>query len=190
MARIGVDLDGVLYNFADAFREFLVTHHGFRSEHCSDPQRWEFYEDWGIRLPQFLALCDQAADAQELWNHSGIWGGAEVRESLHLLRAHGHTLHIITHREFGRNKAISAKETAIWLLRCQVPYDTLTFSKDKTVVKTDWMIEDNVDNYLALEAAGCRSVLIDRPWNQYLVDARRVKSVQEFASLVTGKVPA
>lgn len=190
MARVGIDLDGVLYNFTHAFRRYLVENHGFRPEHCPEPMRWEFYEDWGIQLPQFLALCDMAADAYKLWSCGELWGGDEVRDALQQLQRDGHTLHIITHREFGSHKAVSAFQTGRWLYYCQVPYDTLTFSGDKTIVPTDWMIEDNVDNYLALEASGCRSVLIDRPWNQGLPGARRVKSVQEFANLVGEKVPA
>lgn len=190
MARIGIDLDGVLYNFTHAFRRYLVEHCGWKAEDCPESTRWEFYEDWGIRLPEFLYLCRQAADAHKLWNCGGVWGGDDVVEALYQLQDDGHTLHVITHREFGSHKAVSAFQTAQWLHRCHVPYDTLTFSGDKTIVSTDWMIEDNVDNYLSLEASGCRSVLIDRPWNQDLSDARRVRTVQEFASLVAERVPA
>lgn len=190
MARVGIDLDGVLYNFESAFRQYLMEEYGFPAAQCPEPTRWEFYEDWGIGLAEFRRICNEAADARRLWTREPLWGGVGVRKALHDLQLDGHTLHIITRRDFGTPGSVSAWGTAAWLGECRVPYDTLTFSADKTILPTDWMIEDNVDNYLALEASGCRSVLIDRPWNQYLVDARRVKSVQEFASLVTGKVPA
>lgn len=187
MARVGVDLDGVLYDFGAAFRDYMISEHSWKPEWCVLPKRWEFYEDWGISLAGFKRLCHDAADKGVLWNKSGpIMGWSDV-EALCELRDAGHTIHIVTHRGFGSHRSASHEATARWLGQFKVPYDTLTFSGDKTIIKTDFFIEDNVDNYLALEKAGCRSVLITRPWNEHLGDAVRVSSVACFVDLVLGE---
>ena len=182
--KIGIDLDGVLYDFCAAFREYLIERHDFNPARCTPPQRWDFYHDWGLTDWEFSDLCHHGADAHALWCRSGPWGGRPVLDALADIRADGHTVHIITRREFGSHKAVSALDTALWLQQHNVPYDTLTFAADKTLLRTDWMLEDNIDNYLQLKDAGCRAVLMDRPWNRDLADALRVSSVEAFCSLV------
>lgn len=184
MARIGIDLDGVLYDFGSAFRAYLVNMHSWQKEWCPDAQRWEFYEDWGISLAGFVRLCNEAADRHMLWDVENVLGGRVVIDELARLKDAGHSIHVITNRSFGSHRAVSHMATAGWLNRCKVPYDTLTFSADKTIVPTDFMVEDNVDNYLALDKSGCHPVLIDRTWNQSLPKARRVPDIKSFVDLV------
>lgn len=182
MAKVGFDLDGVLFDFSKSLSAFLLDHCSWNEELISPPTRWEFYKDWGLSLEDFLDTCHKAADLGKLW-FGPVFDHSAVDEMTKLQKS-GHSIHIITHRHFGSHPGVSASATAVWLRHHAIPYDTLTFSDDKTIIKTDWMIEDNVDNYLALERAGCRSVLIDRPWNHHLENARRVSSVPEFVGLV------
>ncbi len=184
MAKIGLDLDGVLYDFGGALRRYLIEEHSWDPEWCPPPVRWEFYLDWGLSLPGFLGICNKAADERKLWNVCGLLGGTRVVVDLERLKEAGHSIHVITNRSFGSHLAISHAETAQWLHFFGIPYDTLTFCADKTIVQTDFMIEDNVENYLALEKSGCRPVLIDRPWNQSLDGAVRVPNIEYFVDLV------
>lgn len=186
MARVGVDLDGVLYDFGTAFREFLVMNYAWSRAWCPKPVRWEFYEDWGISLVGFLNLCNRAADQGALWGQN-LMGGRGAVEHLCRLRDSGHSIHIITNRSFGTHPGRSQSATADWLRAWGVPYDTLTFSADKTIIKTDFMIDDNVDNFWALRASGCRAVVMDQQWNQELREAERVSSIYEFVELVLGE---
>lgn len=100
-------------------------------------------------------------------------------------REQGHTIHIVTHRnDFG---AKGIRSTCEWLSRWCVPYDTLSFAKDKTSVPVDVFIEDNVDNVLALQSAGVVAVLMTRSWNENDQKAEhllRVGSFVEFQRLV------
>ena len=180
--RIGIDLDGVCYDFADSFREFLVVEWILDREECPEPTRWEFYEDWGFTLPDFIDLCNQGVDAGTIFSYGKPHEG--TRESLMRLKDAGHTLHVITDRSFGSSGASEAA-TRSWLDRHELPFDSLTFSPDKTIVKTDVMIEDKLSNYDALEVSGCRPYLLDRAWNQSDDrPRRRVKTLAAFADRI------
>ena len=48
------------------------------------------------------------------------------------------------------------------------------------------MIEDNLDNYDALDAAGVHVVLYDRPWNQDRGRRRRVYSLTQYKQVING----
>lgn len=182
MARIGIDLDGVLYNFGAALREYLKWELGWPVKLIADPiTKWTFYRDWGLTDEGFVAVCDMAADAGKLWNKYEVLD-TEL-QGLRALHNAGHTLHVITDRRFGKHPGVSQAATAQWLSRNKIPYDTLTFSRDKTIVATDYMIDDRLENYDALEATACVPFLRDRPWNQS-EDRRRVDSVAEFAKII------
>lgn len=198
MSRIGVDLDGVFYDFGAAFRDYIVTHAGWDFTKLTPQQDWYFYRDWGMTDNQFVGHCHDAANARKLWNHNVP--NAEDLQWLRRLQKQGHTLHVITDRSFGRHPGLSHEATAKWLSENDFPYDTLTFSRDKTVVRTDFMIDDKLQNYDDLEQSGCIPVLYDRPWNsddsliaydhfgdgQHLdLRRRRVSTIAEFAEFVT-----
>ncbi|WP_179276759.1 5' nucleotidase, NT5C type [Rhodococcus sp. RS1C4] len=196
MSRIGIDLDGVFYDFGAAFRSHLSAE-GWDDASFSPQNTWYFYREWGITDQQFVGHCHDAANARTLWNHNQP--NAEDLTHLRRLQKQGHTLHVITDRSFGRHPGISHEATARWLAEANFPYDTLTFSRDKTVVRTELMIDDKLSNYDELEQSGCVPVLYDRPWNrdenlvsvdhfgdgQHLdLRRRRVSSIAEFAEFV------
>lgn len=160
--RIGVDLDGCVYDFVGALRTWLCSNHGMESDWLPDAQRWDFFEDWGLTAPQFLQHCTESVDAGHLFRHG--WPIHGAKRALDTLRAEGHTLHVVTNRAFGRR---SVENTEAWLIEHAIPFDSLTFAADKTTVRTDAFIEDNVENHLALRAAGVKSFLLQRPWNAH-----------------------
>lgn len=179
--KIGVDLDGVVYNFTDSLREFLVTKKGFNPESLPASTCWDFYsEDWGLTLEEYLTYCNEGVDAEVVFLHGKPT--KDAKKVLDWFKDDGHTIHIVTHRTFGQK---SATNTEAWLKREGIPYDTLTFAKDKTVVPVDVFIEDNADNYDALVAAGVDVVLLDQPWNKYATHANRIYSWNMFDNYVT-----
>lgn len=180
--KIGIDLDGVCYDFSGSLREYLVAH-GIRFKHeCPPPTRWEFYFDWGMSTDEFLTHCHRGVEAGYVFTHGGPLD--EAPQAIRRLMSAGHTIHIITHRSFGKNGA-SESATRSWLDSHNFRFTSLTFAEDKTIVPTDWMIEDNLGNYDALDATACTPVLVDRAWNHIPDDARRrVSSIGEFADLV------
>lgn len=179
--RVGIDLDGVCYNFGASVREYL-NHAGIRFHHeCPDPRRWEFYEDWGITLPEFLTHCHRGVEAGIIFTHGDPY--PNTREAFQWIKAAGHTIHIVTDRSFGKAGA-SESATRAWLDQHDLPFDSLTFTADKTCVKLDAMVDDKPENYAALDAAGVDVHLLTRPWNQHVEGARRVLDLLHFAEVI------
>jgi FMN phosphatase YigB (HAD superfamily) len=181
--RVGIDLDGVCYDFAASVREYLCNTAGTHDpEVCTDPQRWEFYEDWGLDLAAFLDAFHAGVDAGVIFTHGDPH--TNTAEAFARIKAAGHSIHIVTDRAMGSPGASEAA-TAAWLDRHGLPFDSLTFSPDKTVVNLDVMVDDKLSNYDALEAAGVRAYLLTRPWNQHdPAPRRRVLDLLHFAEVI------
>lgn len=175
--RVGIDLDGVCYDFGASVREYLVQTGARQRHECPDPQRWEFYLDWGLTLPQFLATCHAGVDEGVIFDHGDPFPG--TREAIEKIKAAGHTIHIVTDRFFGKWGG-SQMATIGWLNRHNIPYDSLTFSADKALVNLDAMVDDRPENYDALDAVGVNVYMLDRPWNAHHY-GRRVYSLAQYA---------
>lgn len=182
--KIGIDLDGVCYDFAASVRRYMEDTQCDTTQ-CSEALRWEFYEDWGMSLGEFLDCFSKGVNTGTIFWYGDPHPG--TREALQTLREYGHTLHIITDRSIG-SPGIAAYSTLRWLAEHNIPYDTITFSKDKTVVPTDFMIDDKLENYDELDGVGCEVWLFDRPWNQAPGPRRRVYSIEEFVQAVLDPV--
>lgn len=179
--RVIVDLDGVVFNFTDSLRLYLVQHCGRYEHELPDAKVWDFFIDqWGMTVEEFLDHCNAGVDAGVIFRQGPSWPGAV--EGVQALKDRGHSVHILTDRSFGN---LSPQNTIEWLKENEVPFDTITFSADKTILQADLLIEDRDRNYLAVEAAGnATPVLMTRPWNLDLVGARRVSDWPEFLELV------
>ena len=184
--RVGIDLDGVCYDFADSFRRYLsVTNRTEYKVAFGEPDKWHFYRDWGMTDDEFVNHCHLGADLGIIFGQGSPRDDAP--SALQFIKAMGNSIHIVTDRSFGRSLGTNSSErnTIKWLTRWEIPYDTIDFSSDKTSVKTDVFVEDKLDNYDALVASGVDCYLVERPWNIDSGDCRkRVKSIQEFASIV------
>ncbi len=177
MLNIGVDLDGVCYDFGESLRQYLVHHEGFSLDVLHYPKVWNFFLDWGMTTEEYLEAYARGVDAGYVLRQGAPHDGCI--KTLEMLKADGHQLNIVTYRTVG-SKAI--ENTMAWLQEYSIPYDTICFSKDKTVVKNDVFIEDNVENFEALESAGIRSFLMDRPWNTQKQTGFRVWDWSDFYS--------
>lgn len=182
--RVGVDLDGVLFNFQNSFRRYV---HQVSGGHgighclygCSYEGDWYFYRKWGIDDARFVQLCNSGADEGHIFS-GGIKRGA--KEAMSRIKATGSEIHIVTDRSFGSTPEVSQELTKAWLAKYKIPYDSLTFSPDKTSVPVDMFVEDKLENYDALVGAGVKAYLINRPWNRVPNDGRnRIESIEHFA---------
>lgn len=184
--RVGVDIDGVLYDFAGALRDYLHHIAGWDMlQVCHDhpePERWEFYEDWGMTLHEFVQHCHNGVDAGWIFWKGRSFPGA--RAALQTLRDEGHTIVLITDRHFG-GPGQSELATRAWLAGKDMPYDELHVTADKTTVQVDFHIDDKWENYKAMRGAGVGAYLLRRPWNSLYLPDHAVDSLEEYVALIT-----
>ena len=152
--RVGVDLDNVVYPFADVFAQYVHKVTGRPLTELGPAQRWAFYLDLGYSADEFLRLFAEGVDAGFIFREGQPLPGA--LEALRALRAQGHSLHIVTDRAVG---SCAQASTEAWLKEHGVPYDSVTYAADKTVVGTNVFIDDRPENVLALREAGCAAFL-------------------------------
>ncbi len=161
--KIGFDLDGVLYPFEDCFREWMKRQDVEGAENGAfDPPatKWSFYEDWGIATTEFLAEMIAAARDGHLYQSQAPYVGA--LSLLGWCHSHGHSIHLVTHRaEQG-----SVANTEAWLARELIPYTTLTFAHDKSIIDADVLIEDRPENLEAWLKTGKPGIIFTRAWNE------------------------
>lgn len=179
--RVGIDLDGVCYDFAASFRNHLITNEGFPRWWTPKATRWEFYEDWGFTLDEFMRHFRDGVNKEIIFWQGTPYDG--VREAFQNIKAAGHSIHIVTDRKVG-SPGKAERSTVYWLNRYDLPYDSLTFSADKTVVNLDVMVDDKPANYEALTTAGVDAHLLTRPWNQHVTDAKRVLDLLHFSEVI------
>lgn len=179
--RVGIDLDGPVYDFVDGLKRSMP--HEYRALPANE---YAFHKKWGLTTPEFLTYC-----CQGVRNGILFWTGspeAHAKETFKELRAGGHEIVILTHRGiFGEGEALAKNATEFWLETNQLEYDELILIEDKTSIHTDAMIEDKVENFLALAEHGNDAYLIDKPWNREIETANRVFSLQEFKERILAK---
>nr|WP_296763992.1 hypothetical protein [Rhodococcus sp. (in: high G+C Gram-positive bacteria)] len=188
MARIGLDMDGVVYNFENSVRTFLVDEWGYNPEELPAPIGWAIDEQWGMSREAFREACHEGVDAGVIFRDGDPYPG--TAEGFALLREAGHTIHIVTARTYGK-PGMAALNTQEWLDEHGLEYDTITYAHDKTVVATDYMIDDKVENYDDLLRAGTYPMLLNQNWNQDSAGVKRgrVNTLPEFAYFVNALSP-
>jgi FMN phosphatase YigB (HAD superfamily) len=179
---VGVDLDGVLYPFVSAFKQYCITHLKRSSQDLPEPTHWHFYEDWNMSAEDFHDHILKAAKTDRLFTKfpSEMYCSRVFKE----LREMGIRIHILTHRP----EAVQ-HDTIDWLTRHDLLPHTIHFVQDKTMLKDlalgkSMLIDDCAENYVAAEEAGIIGVLHTRPWNLHLEDARRVSNMLGFLDLI------
>jgi 5'(3')-deoxyribonucleotidase len=173
---IGIDLDGVVFDFCDNYRDYLVQHHKFDKLSLPDAEVWDFFShQWNLTTEDFLHFLAQGIEDEFIFVLGDPVVGAV--DAIRKLGDQGHCIHIVTHRMFG---AKSIANTERWLRDNDISYNSLTFSADKTIVKTDVFLEDNVENFQALESVGVRAYLMDRKWNAHYDTGYRVFDWDDF----------
>jgi 5'(3')-deoxyribonucleotidase len=179
--RLGIDIDDVLFPW------FTTAHAICEAAGITNgvvPSSWTCHEDYGCTLQEWLDVLAAATRDGSLYAGAPIPGSVEA---LHRLADAGHSLHIITARGFFAHGDLIRRHTVEWLADYGVPHDSLTFVKDKTLVRVDAAVDDSWKNVQALTAAGVPTWLVDAPHNQDAVHHTRVPSVVEFAEAILSK---
>lgn len=175
--RIGVDVDDVLFPWYDR------AHRACEAAGITNgvtPQTWQPFDEYGCGLQPWLDALKVVTLDGTLYAGEPYPGAAE---QLDRLRSAGHTVHLVTARGYFVHGDLIRSQTVLWLAKHGIPHDSLTFSRDKTLITTDWFVDDSADNIDAVNAAGSLGVLVTRPWNEHS-DAQRVETLEQFVELV------
>lgn len=175
--RIGIDLDGCGYNVVRAHREACLKL-GYPAEQLATVTQWNYWKDWGMTMEEWKETTQAAVDIYGCFALGVPMVG--FVEALATFKHEGHSIHIVTNRTWGD---FPVGATEYWLQRYEVPFDSLTFAADKTLVPCHVFIEDNVPNLIALKDANVVAVAYDQLWNQEW-DGLRVYGWDDFTVLV------
>lgn len=195
---IGVDLDGVMYNFAGALSRYAEQRGlfgpGDTPDHDEDVDSYNFWKDeWGWQLSQFMEVTREGIEAGHVFRRGDPYPDAVA--GFQAMQAAGHRLHVITDRRWPGAEDEAEQSTRDWLEQNGIRPDSITFTKDKTAIldvaenpDTAAFIEDLAKNAEALDQAGVETWLVDRPWNRHYATPRRMPSMGEFSErIVAGR---
>lgn len=178
-----IDVDGVLYPFPELFTEYAESTLGRQLD--LDTRVWAFYEAWGIDHDGFVDLLARGVDERRIW-----WRGdpyAEVARTLHLLRAAGHRLHIVTARDIvGPDRAL--RSTRHWLDAYALRVDSINLAQHKPDVLDRLgldagrcvAVDDHERHVEAWLGVGVRAFVLDR-WQHYAGSLPAVGDLAAFA---------
>ena len=175
--RIMLDIDDVLFGLVDNIVHYMRKR-GWVPD--GEVDRWDMHECFGMTRDGFWeVVSDGYVDGLLLQPpYDGVCA------TLTALRDEGgHTVHLATARGFeGDLAALVRQDTVRWLTQHEVPHDSLTFTKDKTVIDADVYLDDGVHNVEALQRAGKRAYLRDQPHNRSAdhLDGVRVLDLEHF----------
>lgn len=182
---VGLDSDGVLYDFVEALRQWIHHLTGRPLSELGPATCWDFYKyDWGYTTPEFLDLFASGVRAGAVFGDGAPYPG--TAQALRRLSEAGNRLVVVTNRVIADvDPEWSEQLTRSWIARWGLPVDDVVLSADKTVTDASVFLEDHVGNYDDLAAAGVHAVLFDRPWNRGEGCTRtRVRTWDEFCTLV------
>lgn len=174
--RIGVDVDDVLFPWS-ARAHAACQKAGITNGKAIT--QWAFYKDYGCTHDELWEVLHEAY-------RGGMLRGKPMESAalaLDILRDLGHTVHIVTARGFeGPLAELVRAETVAWLEDWGIPHDSLTFVKDKSVLRLDVLADDGPKNITSVEEAGITGYLVDSIHNQDFDHPRRVANIIEFAA--------
>jgi len=182
----GVDLDGVVYNYVDALRDWIGISTGQDTSKLGEATQWNFYEhDWNMSFEEFCKHTDAGVDNGYIFAVGEPYPG--VVEGMKAMREAGVKIHIVTDRGRAGKPGKAEQLTVDWLDANGIIYDEITLTSDKTAINTHMFIDDRPENFQALDEAGVEVYLRRQRWNQHLHAARAVETFTDYANKVVAK---
>lgn len=172
--RIGVDIDDVLFPWYDKAHAACLA---AGITNGVEPSTWTPSDEYGCTLQDWLDALEVATLDGSLYRGAPYPGAVDA---LDRLRAAGHSIHLVTARGFLVHGDLIRRHTVEWVAEYRVPHDTLTFSKDKTIVRADVFVDDSEKNIRELNAAGIPCCMVDAAHNRHVEHDWRVASIAEF----------
>lgn len=169
---LGVDLDGVVADFARGLKPIAAEWLGVEAATLTDDISYGFGE-WELeRAGGYDALHRFAVKERELFARLPPVAGAPA--ALRRLSATGDIrIRIITHRlyiHWFHKEAI--QQTTEWLEHHGIPYWDICFMRDKAAVGAHLYLEDSPENIAALRNTGHETIVVVNSTNHHLPGPR------------------
>jgi 5'(3')-deoxyribonucleotidase len=166
--RLGMDLDGVIYNFYKEFCKYAVEFENVNPEIIhTKPSRWDFYADWEVSHEEYLRMIERAVVGGHLFVDGEVSEGSV--EALAKIKSMNFEIIIITARKVSQDEEINGlveMVTQMWLDKNMIPHDELVVINDKTKYNLDILVDDNLHNIHDSALIDRRAIVFDAPWNQ------------------------
>ena len=160
---LGVDLDGVCGDHAEAFRRIVAAERGIELSSLPSQETWDFTE-WDLDRAEFERLHRLAIVEHRMFRTMPVIPGAA--ETLWRLSDAGVWIRLITHRlSTNWGHAVAVADTVEWLDKHSIPYRDLCFLGDKPQVEAHAYVDDAPHNVEALRSSGAEAVIFSQPYN-------------------------
>ena len=182
--EIIVDLDGVVYPWAEVMAEYIGTYQGVDIGDGTYSQ-WSVWEDWGIPEGEFMRYWRMAIEDEVIYAQGPPIPGA--REALWYLSDTEFHITLATSRlnRFGLHQKV-VENTIKWLREACIPYRSLAFIENKKILGARYGIDDKPSNVQDMKHAGIQAYLFSAPHNQEVEEMDRVNSWSEFVEQIEG----
>lgn len=180
--RVLVDVDGVLRDFVGSVIDTVKLHKGLDAK---DRSEWKWrIEDNYENLPDDFDIGKFVFDNGNV-TYNIMSTASPYSGNLDALQQMGDEFLIAI--VSSQPNPICQKATVQWLDQYNVEYNSLHFTKDKTIVWGEYLIDDNLDNLRNFEESSEHrtSIAIDRPWNQEWLGYRAADISEAHKILLT-----
>jgi uncharacterized HAD superfamily protein len=169
--KVGLDLDGVVFDFVHGFSLFLHDHYGAPVIRSEEATAWYWHADVGLTEAQWhegFAAFSAGGGFRGLELRPGAWDGVWS------LLAAGHEIQYVSARR-GAPRA----DTVQALVRNRLPPGPLRISEHKgravRELGLDVFVDDRPANVLEVLRAGARTFVMDLPYNRCDLPAEIVR---------------
>lgn len=194
MAKVGIDIDGVLARFDEGFTTFANNLYGYEkipvgyipkdwywSDVLTKEEESNLWKNFGA-LKNFWLTLNEFPNLQELCKF--------------LAQNQEHDVWFISSRAKCSGMSI-AKQTQLWLQDHMGPFFYLTrglvmttkSDKKRQVIEgmgVEFMIDDHGETIVDLdESKGVKAFLLDRNWNQHVIVKNRIKTFAEYLEAIS-----
>ena len=184
---LGVDLDGVCGDHAEAFRRVVARERGIDLAELPPQRSWDFTE-WDMDREEFERVHRLAVVEHRMFRTMPAIPGAA--EALWRLSDAGVWIRLITHRLYTNwGHAVAVADTVAWLDEHSIPYRDLCFLGEKPQVDANAYIDDAPHNIAALRASGAEAIVFSQPYNAE-VDGPRAAGWSECEEWVLTRMVA
>ena len=158
---IGIDIDGTISNFGDAFNLIYKRYYPDREVYPVDDWYWYRKMDFDGQNPEKWMYTKKAETFEIAQPYPDA--ANTINNIYDFVKTHGHTLKIVTHQP-----TTAAKEAAkIWVDKYGFKYDDIIFVNE---AKEKWkyadIMVDDADKVIGTKPLSKVCIKVDQLWNQ------------------------